>query len=298
MRMRAIILKGICWSGKSTIAAEYNLPIVNGDTMRLKFPEMKEDEIRDLQKVAVATYASQWSDFVRDNTHINVKTLKAAEDYCKELGYEVEIRDIFAELVEHFWNSADALHECIMRNNGREGKAKVPASVILEMYLNDWYKLSDKPLVLVDLDGTLYNMDHRLHYVQEGKKSREWWGAFESDEEIAKDTVHEPVKDVIMALQESGKYDILLLSGRKNHAHDVTVNNLVRDGLTNTICWLLMRKWWDSRKDSIIKEELLDVILKNHTVAFVLDDRKQVIDMWRKRGLYVMNCCQRESNDF
>jgi len=46
---------------------------------------------------------------------------------------------------------------------------------------------------------------------------------------------------------------------------------------------LIMRKHTDTRKDSIIKKEIFDEHIKGkYFVRFVLDDRNQVVDMWRQ----------------
>jgi predicted kinase len=59
---------------------------------------------------------------------------------------------------------------------------------------------------------------------------------------------------------------------------------------------LLMRNSGDSRKDAIIKEELYTTHIEpNYNVVFVLDDRKQVVDFWRSKGLA---CFQVAEGDF
>ncbi len=47
-----------------------------------------------------------------------------------------------------------------------------------------------------------------------------------------------------------------------------------------------MRRDKDNRKDSLVKEELyLEHVAGNYEVAFVVDDRNQVVAMWRSLGL-------------
>jgi hypothetical protein len=49
---------------------------------------------------------------------------------------------------------------------------------------------------------------------------------------------------------------------------------------------LFMRKQHDNRADWIVKKELfVDEISNIYDVKFVLDDRQQVVDMWRSLGL-------------
>jgi len=58
---------------------------------------------------------------------------------------------------------------------------------------------------------------------------------------------------------------------------------------------LLMRKDKDYRQDYIVKQEILDTHIDKTRVWFVLDDRKQVVDMWRRNGL---TCLQVADGDF
>ena len=47
-----------------------------------------------------------------------------------------------------------------------------------------------------------------------------------------------------------------------------------------------MRKTGDFRKDSIVKKELFDENVRGkYNIEFVLDDRNQVVEMWRSIGL-------------
>jgi hypothetical protein len=58
-----------------------------------------------------------------------------------------------------------------------------------------------------------------------------------------------------------------------------------------------MRKNNDQRKDSIIKFELFENHIKDkYYVELVVDDRQQVVDMWRRKlGL---TCLQVDYGDF
>jgi len=50
-----------------------------------------------------------------------------------------------------------------------------------------------------------------------------------------------------------------------------------------------MRTPGDRRQDSIVKEEILDtLILPRWDVVYVIDDRPQVVEMWRRRGFSVL----------
>ena len=55
-----------------------------------------------------------------------------------------------------------------------------------------------------------------------------------------------------------------------------------------------MRKTGDNRKDSIIKKEIYEKYLKpmNYHVLFILDDRNQVVEMWREMGFTVFQVAE------
>lgn len=57
-----------------------------------------------------------------------------------------------------------------------------------------------------------------------------------------------------------------------------------------------MRKSGDMRKDSIVKREMFDEHIRGrYNVNFVLDDRNQVVELWRSMGL---TCLQVADGDF
>ena len=59
---------------------------------------------------------------------------------------------------------------------------------------------------------------------------------------------------------------------------------------------LLMRGTGDNSPDIIVKKAIFDVYIKdNYNIEFVLDDRNQVVEMWRSLGL---KCLQVQDGDF
>ncbi len=59
---------------------------------------------------------------------------------------------------------------------------------------------------------------------------------------------------------------------------------------------LYMRFTNDSRIDSIVKQEIYEMCIKDkYNVLFVLDDRDQVVNMWREQGL---KCLQVAEGNF
>lgn len=118
-------------------------------------------------------------------------------------------------------------------------------------------------VILCDLDGTIALMNGRSPY-----------DASTCDNDSLNISVYEVVN----------KFDTIFVSGREDKYKDPTLkffkkNNIQYKGL-------YMRKTGDNRKDSIIKEEIYNEYIKdNYNVLFVLDDRNQVVELWRRLGL-------------
>jgi len=138
-----------------------------------------------------------------------------------------------------------------------------------------------KDIVIVDLDGTLSDPEHRRHYLKGPKKN---WNRFL--DLAVDDPVKEFTKRVVVALTEKDN-EIHILSGRhkkylqasewwlKHHKIPYDYIDLPRGESNSHI------------KDSILKSEWLDSKGKSFEdrIACCIDDRDQVVEMWRSRGL-------------
>lgn len=142
------------------------------------------------------------------------------------------------------------------------------------------------PAIICDLDGTLCNVMHRRHFVQrEGKKN--WAGFFAG---ISSDLVNTWCADILDSMKD--RFTIVYCSGRGQEHEQATrtwfANNISPEiGPLN----LFMRHAGDSRQDFLVKELLLDFeILTRFSPYFAIDDRQQVVDMWRSRGITTLQC--------
>lgn len=93
---------------------------------------------------------------------------------------------------------------------------------------------------------------------------------------------------------------IIFISGREGtlECYNKTFNWLRENilGIYNIADNIFMRKEKDYRSDEIIKKEIFEENIKDkYNVLAVLDDRKKVVDMWRKEGLL---CLQVWDGDF
>ena len=143
-----------------------------------------------------------------------------------------------------------------------------------------------KNIIICDLDGTLCDIEHRrVHLATTPKK---WDSFFYGMED---DTVNEAVMSVLnMWLGNSDEDDlrneVIFCTGRPEKYRAATEVWLDEHyGVQLTGRELHMRKDGDYRPDDIVKEEILNTNIDKDRVMFVLDDRQQVVDMWRRNGL-------------
>lgn len=142
-------------------------------------------------------------------------------------------------------------------------------------------------IFLCDIDGTIADISHRLHFIQQEKP--DWDGFF------AACCDDKPIREVIETLQSlnAGEATIVLISGRSDAVRTMTQKWLHDFDVPYEE--LLMRKAGDHRQDHIVKAELLDKALEDNPgtrIIAVFEDRKQVVDMWRERGLRVFQVAE------
>lgn len=134
-----------------------------------------------------------------------------------------------------------------------------------------------------DLDGTLADIEHRLHFIQ--GETQDWRGFFAA---CGDDTVIEPVSRLLRHL--AGVSNIVILSGRSDECRGATKAWLHKHELVYDM--LYMRKEGDHRPDHEIKLEMLDQMKNDgyEPILFVDDRSKTVVDMWRAQGFICLQC--------
>ena len=145
-----------------------------------------------------------------------------------------------------------------------------------------------QPWIITDIDGTLADISHRRRFVRDGKKD---WKSFLSPSEVAKDAPNIPVIGVVNSLAASG-FKIVAFSGRNEFLRQTTDQWFQTHGVS--VHESFFRADGDYRRDDIVKEEMFhDVVnMAGHPPLFVIDDRKQVVDMWIRLGVFVFDVAQ------
>lgn len=136
--------------------------------------------------------------------------------------------------------------------------------------------------IIFDIDGTLADITHRRHYVENKPKD---WPAFQKAAHLDRQNV--PICVLARSLG-SMCHRIILCSGRGEQERPVTEAWLERAQIHHH--GLYMRAEKDYRADDVIKEELYQRILADgFEPELVFDDRDRVVALWRRLGLV---CCQ------
>jgi len=118
--------------------------------------------------------------------------------------------------------------------------------------------------IICDLDGTLALLNGR--------------NPFDASHCEA-DLLNQPVAHVLQTYAKSD-YRIILVSGRESKFEVQTRSFLAQHQIPFDL--LLMRSTDDSRKDAVVKKEIFNREIRDkYYIEFVLDDRNQVVDMWR-----------------
>lgn len=131
-----------------------------------------------------------------------------------------------------------------------------------------------KTAIIVDIDGTVALRTDRSPF--------QW-------HKVGNDQVHQAVQYLLANLNP--KILRIFVSGRDEVCRKETEDWLKENKIHHD--FLYMRVKNDNRKDSIIKEEIYMTHIKgNYNVIFVLDDRDQVVKLWRSLGLVCLQVAE------
>ncbi len=311
---KVMMLTGLSGSGKSTFARQFcaqnpNWLRVNRDDLRRSmlpvslpeywqtWPEREknrvENVVNELQKTAILDgLARDWHILI-DNTNLKLSYINEFRKLLNEQFDAVEITyqliDVsVAECIQRDKYRADSVGEAVIRKQAEQlavlkKNFKFRPETLTRPAV--FQRIQDKNLprcILVDIDGTVAKMGDRSPF--------DW-------HRVGVDTPKWPIINLVKAMRASG-YAIVFFSGR-----DAVCRPETTDWLNEHFGWqsadyeLFMRPKNDNRKDAIVKAELFaQHIAGRYYVEFVVDDRQQVVDMWRRTlGL---TCVQVDYGDF
>ncbi len=282
-----ILLSGLPASGKSTRAAAWQAEdpdgrvVINYDTFRLarygedwKFNWKEEGEMKAAARAVADQALKAGLSVLIDNLNLTERHREPWLALAKEYGLTPTFEDIKTDT-----------HTCVVRDRLRSGRARVGRGVIdgyaLHNGLINWDEElpqlahTARDIVLLDLDGTLCDNNHRIQHILKKPKD---WDAFHAA--CDKDRPYPIIHDLVDTL--AGFHYIIVVTGRGNEWGTLTDEWLTKHKVYPK--FLFMRKAGDKRDDFIIKGEVLD-LLPFKRIAFALEDRDQVVKMYRERGV-------------
>ena len=134
-------------------------------------------------------------------------------------------------------------------------------------------------LAVVDLDGVLADVRHRLHHVSQQPKD---WAAFFAA--APSDPVLEEGRRVVEALARV--HEVVYLSGRPETCRPDTERWLAGHDLP--AAQVLLRPARDRRPSRLVKLEALDRLADGRSIAVLVDDDPLVLEAARAAGYDVL----------
>lgn len=282
---------GLPGSGKTTWALDEmrrrpgKFKRVNKDCMREMLDakvhtDSAEKFIEDVREHIVEKALWDGFDIIIDDTNFNPKHWESMCAVARRVG-DVQVTEKYFDV---------ELKVCQARNRQRPNP--VPEQVIDTMF-NNYVKgshltpksayfprervripitLGLPSCIVVDIDGTMAFSDHRSPY---------------NLTEAINDTPNEPIVWLVRHLHES--FPLVFVTGRQETDREVTTRWL--DNLEPKLepYKLFMRTTKDPRPDTVVKREIFEGHVKPHyNVAYIIDDRPIVCQMWRDLGHTVL----------
>lgn len=294
---KIIMTKGLPASGKSTWAKKLvednpgKYKRINKDDLRwmmdnYKHSKLNEKFVLETRDWLVQKAIEEGYSVVIDDTNFadrhEIRMQEIAREF-RRAGKKVEVQ-VNTEFLQV------PIEDCIKRDLARPNS--VGEKVIRDMYkrylkpaeLIQYPTQNDKlpRILLVDIDGTV---------AEKGDRSPFDW------KNVGRDKPRQAIIDMVKAMSDD--YGIVFFSGRDSVCRKETV-----EWINKHFDWkevddysLFMREENDMRKDSIVKREMWEIYIKDdYYVHAVLDDRNQVVDMWRKELGF--DCLQVNYGDF
>lgn len=285
------ITRGLPASGKTTWAKAWvaedpaSRARVNRDDFRAMMYDQpdytwpQESAVTEASRNAARALLAAGRDVVADDMNLRPKYVREWVRFAAANGAGVEVTEFPISVEESI--ERDALRpqpvgaEVIRRmaeKYTRKGHLQPVPDEVFDEPSVDAYEPEPgaAPAVMVDIDGTLALHNGRSPY---------------DLTRCGDDLPNQGVIDAVRAAAANGM-QVIYCSGREDSAREVTAAWLkAQVGVDGA---LHMRAANDKRKDSIVKRELFDQHIRGrYDVRYVLDDRQQVVDMWRALGLTV-----------
>lgn len=278
------MLSGLPASGKSTRARELmeelkgeNPVRVNKDLLRemMFFSEWtgsRERTIRHVERQLARQFLASGKTVIIDDTNLREGDKENWKSLAQETG----------RMFLHYPIDTD-LNTCLERDRSRHNSVgdHVIKGMARRARIDEAF---GKEEIIVDVDGTLANIEHRLHFIK--GETKDYRSFFDSvDEDL-------PIEENIAMVQNWFVRDpdnrrVILVSGRSDECRDKTEWWLKEQDVPYYL--LIMRQAGDHRPDDQLKQMILDNFFRKELIQLVMDDRPSVIRMWESNDLNVID---------
>jgi predicted kinase len=293
-----VITRGLPASGKTTWARKWvaedmnHRARVNRDDLRRLLHQTATYEWPQERAVTEASHAGARAllaagySVVIDDTNLRQRYVRTWREIAADLGavfqtvdFEVDVEECIRR--DHIrWDQSAKVGEEVIRTMAdrylRKGKLpELDREVVTETRPGRYVPDNRNPAaIIVDVDGTLALVNGRGHY---------------DYDLVGTDVPNQPVVDLVRTLAR--EFFIIYVSGRPESCRNDT-----RNWIDQHVCVggpMFLRATDDKRKDAVIKREIFDrEIRNNYDVRWVVDDRNQVVRMWRELGLTVLQVAE------
>lgn len=157
------------------------------------------------------------------------------------------------------------------------------------MKFNEKVYPTTKPFIIFDLDGTLCNIDHRIHFIR-NDENRPDWNSFNKG--CINDTLYKHIYMIYACMCDPMFHDdtfgCIIVTGRSDEYADQTIKWLTDHFIHPDYLYMRPKNNYDS--DHVFKKSVIDQYLCDARVLFVIEDRDRVVDMWRSSGYKCLQC--------
>ena len=290
--MKLTVLIGLPASGKTRWAMQNRKPndiVVCRDDIRMSNygvwhgDPIDENHVTKMERQQMIAAFENGYSVISANTNLNKRNVQRMVDLAAQFGAEVDY--VYFELPPA---------TCIEYDKHRDNRvgAKVINRMAKKAGINDkgwipkheyhYHKIREydpanadpdlNPVIVVDLDGTVAMKSDRSPY----DYSR-----------VYEDSVVEDVMEVVQSVvNRPEKVDLVFLSGRNESCREQTTK-WIDDKLNLSVPYdLHMRPSTEPNDpDFYVKDRLFEKHLSHRRVYCILDDRRQVVQSWRTKGV-------------
>lgn len=300
-------MRGFPGSGKSTLARklaeETGAVVVCRDDLRMMLhgtyhsgKRHLEDEVTIAERAQVVAFLRQGKSVIVDACHLEPKYLRGWAKLAAQLGADFERVDVPVSALTCAAN--DVARKFIGERNVGED---VIARMATRNPIASWPDIQAMPYpqvepvewvdglpeaVIVDIDGTLAHMNGRSPY---------------DYTQVHTDVPDDHVRWLVnMIYQRMGGVEVIIVSGRDSDCREETEEWLWANGISYDQLHMRPADAKDHHgnklPDYVVKHDLFNEHIRGQfNVRIVLDDRDQVVELWRRMGL---KCLQVQPGDF